>query len=264
MTAVRMRWIGLGLIVVSVAACSRHKEPASPVVATIAGQEIHQDLLDYYVAQRTGANVSAVSPEMKAKLLVDLERLVASAAKGSQAGDPSLKHQIELSKLDLQARAAAEAAGVYAAPTDADLQQAYQSFIASLPANEYHVAHILVPTENMAASVIVQLQGGEEFAQLALEKSVDDSKARGGDLGWIAPGKLPTEFTDAVATLQSGEFTQHPIHTTYGWHVIKLLETRAASPPPFEQVKAQLATNLHQDRYRKFLDDNLKAASSRP
>lgn len=259
-----MRLIGLLLIAVSLAACSRHKEPESPVVATIAGQEIHQDLLDHYVAQRTGANISAVSPEMKAKLLVDLERLVATAAKGAQAADSSLRHQIELSKLDLQARAAAEAAGVYQPATDAELQQAYQGFTQSLPANEYNVAHILVPTENLAANVIVQLQGGEEFAQLALENSVDDSKSRGGDLGWIAPGKLPTEFTDAVATLKPGEFTQKPVHTPYGWHVIRLLQTRPASPPPLEQVKAQLATNLQQDRYRKFLDDSLKSARTGP
>ena len=259
-----MRWIGLALIAVSLTACSRHKEPTSPVVATIAGQEIRQDLLDYYVAQKTGAEASVVAPAMKAELLEDLERLVASAAKGAQAGDPSLKHQIELSKLDLQARAAAEAAGVYAIPTAAELQQAYQAFIQSRPANEYHVAHILVPTENLAAGVIVQLQSGQAFAQLAADKSVDDSKSRGGDLGWIAPGKLPAEFTDAVAALNPGEFTPQPVHTSYGWHVIQLLDTRPSSPPPFEQVKAQLASNLQQDRYRRFLDDNLKAARSNP
>lgn len=259
-----MRWIGLGLIALTLAACSRREEPTSPVVATVAGQEIRQDLLDHYVVQTTGTDISTVSPDMKAKLLVDLERLVATAAKGAQAEDPSLQHQIELATLDLQARAAAEAAGVYAAPTDAELQQAYQAFIQSRPASEYHVAHILVPTENLAAGVIVQLQGGQDFAQLAAEKSVDDSKGRGGDLGWIAPGKLPTEFTDAVATLNSGEFTQQPVHTAYGWHVIQLLETRPSTAPPFEQVKAQLAINLQQDRYRKFLDDNLKAASSTP
>ena len=251
------------LIAVSVAACTRHEESASPVVATIAGREIHQDFLDYYVTRQTGAAVGTVSPEMKGKLLEDLERLEASAEKGAQLADPALRHQIELATLELQAHAAAEVAGVYQPATDAELQRAYQAFIATLPANEYHVAHILVPTESLAANVIVQLQGGLDFAKLADEMSVDDSKARGGDLGWIAPGKLPTEFTDAVAALKPGEFTQQPVHTPYGWHVILLLETRPATPPQFEQVKAQLATNIQQDRYHKFLDDNLRTAISK-
>jgi peptidyl-prolyl cis-trans isomerase C len=257
-----VRLTSLLLIAVSLAACSKQDEPASPVVTTIAGQAIHQDFLDYYISKQTGADISTVSPEMRAKLLEDLKRLVASAAKGAASGDPTLRHAVELAKLDLQARAAAEAAGVTATPSDADLQQAYQAFVTSMPSSEYHVAHILVPTENLAAGVIVQLQGGQDFAQLAADKSVDDSKSRGGDLGWIAPGKLPAEFTDAVAALEPGEFTQQPIHTSYGWHVIQLLETRPFTAPPFEQVRAQLASSLQQDRYKQFLDDNFKATNT--
>jgi len=93
-------------------------------------------------------------------------------------------------------------------------------------------------------------------------ESADDSKSRGGDLGWIAPGKLPAEFTGALRDLKAGQLAPKPVHTIYGWHLIKLIETRVATAPPFDQVKAQLATTLQQERYGKFLAGSLGAAGA--
>jgi peptidyl-prolyl cis-trans isomerase C len=92
--------------------------------------------------------------------------------------------------------------------------------------DDYHVAHILVATQSTADALIAKLQSGAHFATLAREASADESKTRGGDLGWIAPGKLPAEFTDAVRPLEPGLFTAHPLHTAYGWH--KLMQIRPA------------------------------------
>ena len=118
-------------------------------------------------------------------------------------------------------------------------------------------------TENAANLLLVKLQSGTDFAKLARTESADDSRSRGGDFGWIAPGKLPVAFTDAVKSLKPNQTTQKPVHTPYGWHLINLLETRAASAPPFDQVKAQLAANLQQERYQKVLDDSLRNAQVR-
>jgi peptidyl-prolyl cis-trans isomerase C len=116
------------------------------------------------------------------------------------------------------------------------------------------VAHILIGTESSASILITRLQAGQDFAKLAQEQSADDSKSRGGDLIWISPGKLPVEFMVAVQALTVGGFTNKPVHTRYGWHVIKLLETRAGVAPPFDRVKGQLTTNLQQEKYQRFLD----------
>ena len=70
------------------------------------------------------------------------------------------------------------------------------------------------------------------------------------------------DFTNAVQALKTGQSTTHPIHTIYGWHVIKLLETRPAAAPAFEQVKAQLAVDIQQARYKAFLQSTLADASS--
>jgi peptidyl-prolyl cis-trans isomerase C len=117
------------------------------------------------------------------------------------------------------------------------------------------VAHILVANEILANAVIAELGSGDKFADVAAKRSADDSKSKGGDLGWIHPGHLPQQFFAALKSLEPGQYTKVPIHTPYGWHVIRLIATRAANPPPFDQIKAQLSTNLQQDRYRRFLDD---------
>jgi peptidyl-prolyl cis-trans isomerase C len=146
---------------------------------------------------------------------------------------------------------------VFTPPSEADLLAAYEEYKAGLPAQEFHVAHILVATEDTARLLIVELQGGADFSMLASVRSADDSKNLGGDLGWVGPGKLPAEFTDAVAQLKPSQITARPVKTMYGWHIIKLIETRPAVAPQFERVKAQLATNLQQARYKQFLESAL-------
>ena len=244
--------------------CNRHSGEAAspPPVASVAGEPISQDLLNYYVQQKSGAAADKVNPALKASLLQDLEQLKAAAVAEEPKTDTATRDAIELQRLELLAHAGATAAGVYAPPSDAELKSEYARYVGNLPANEFHVAHILVATEPAAQLIITKLQGGADFARVATEQSADDSKVRGGDLGWIAPGKLPVDFANAVQTLKPGQITAHPIHTIYGWHVIKLLETRPAAAPPFEQVKAQLMVNIQQARYKQFLESSLANAKA--
>jgi peptidyl-prolyl cis-trans isomerase C len=243
-------------IVLVLQGCNRHPGGANlaPPVARISGEPISQALFNYYVQQKSGAPADKVDPTLKASLLQDLEQLKAAAVAEQAKADPNTLQALELQRIELLAHAGAVAAGVFASPSDAELKAEYDRFVAKLPANEFKVAHILVATEPAAQVLIVKLQGGADFARLASEQSADDSKVRGGDLGWIALGKLPVDFTNAVQSLKPGQFTAGPVHTPYGWHVIKLLETRPASAPAFDQVKAQLAANLQQARYKQFLE----------
>ena len=153
--------------------------------------------------------------------------------------------------------AAANAGGVNATPTDTQIHEAYQAYVTALPAREYHVAHILVATGIVAQAVIVRLDKGERFDELARQASADDSGARGGDLGWILPGHLPEAFVKAVQTLKVGEYARKPVKTPYGWHVIKLLEARAPNAPPLDEVRAQLIQNIKAKRYQEFLDASI-------
>lgn len=240
------------------AACSGQSSP--PPVATVGGQPISQALFEQYAEEKAGLPLSQLNPVLKESLLNDLKELKAASLAGVKTAGPDLEQELELKRIELLTRHAATAAGVYRTPTEAEFQQAYQEFAASRPAIEYHISHILVATESATALLITRLQGGADFESLARTESTDDSNTRGGDLGWIAPGKLPAAFTDAVMALNPGDYTRQPVHTPYGWHVIRLLETRPAEAPPFEQVKAQLASNIQQERYQQFLDESLRSA----
>jgi peptidyl-prolyl cis-trans isomerase C len=244
--------------VLCVSACAKHA--SAPTDTSSTAKPDPQAFLDYYIMQKTGVAADKVDPQLRASLAHDLEELKAAAAAEAIKADTKTQNAIELQRIELLARAGAAAAGVFAEPSDAELKSEYDRYTASLPAREFHVAHILVATESAAQILITKLQGGADFAQLAREQSADDSKARGGDIGWIAPGKLPVEFTNAVQSLKSGQITARPVHTIYGWHVIKLLESGPATPPPFDQVKAQLAASIQQARYKQFLESAIPNA----
>jgi peptidyl-prolyl cis-trans isomerase C len=241
------------LLTISAHGCGKHGDTQSPAVATVGGKPISQSLFNYFVTQKTGLPAEQVSAAHKAALLEDLKRLTAAAEAGEARPSSDTIQALELQRLEMLAHAAASAAGAFAPPTERELRTEYERFIAELPATQYHVAHILVSTQDAAAALIAKLQAGADFATLAREQSADTTRTQGGDMGWIAPGKLPPPFTDAAQSLKPGEFTRHPVHTIYGWHVIKVLESRAAAVPPFEQVKAQLSANLQQSRYQHFL-----------
>ena len=79
------------------------------------------------------------------------------------------------------------------------------------------------------------------------------SKEKGGDLGWFSPATMVTPFSDAVAGLQKGAVTSTPVQTQFGWHVIKLVDTRAAQPLPYDKVKDGLQKNLQQRNLEKMM-----------
>lgn len=212
------------------------------------------DLLNAYIVEQTDDPASSVTAERRGELQDQLKRLQAVAAEGRDI--PGAAARAEIARLESLANSAAEAAGVFAPPTDAELQQAYLSYLQSLPRSDYHAAHILVASEILANAVIAELDQGKAFAEVARRRSADDTRTNGGDLGWIHPGHLPPEIFEVLVALKPGEYSRMPIHTKYGWHVIRLLDTRAADPKSFEQVKAQLATNLRQERYRTFLEQS--------
>lgn len=110
---------------------------------------------------------------------------------------------------------------------------------------EYRASHILVETREEADALIVELEGGTDFAKLAEEKSTGPSSAVGGDLGWFGEGDLVTPFFDAVVALKPDEVSP-PVQTDFGWHVIKFVESRATEAPEFDAVKGQLADELQQ------------------
>jgi len=135
--------------------------------------------------------------------------------------------------------------------TEAKIRARYDQTVKNAPAREeVHARHILVPTEDEAKAIIAELKKGADFAKLASEKTTDPAgKASGGDLGYFSQNEMVPEFAKAAFALKKGEFTQTPVKTQFGWHVIKVEDRRDGKPPTYEEVAPQIARQMAQELY---------------
>lgn len=146
------------------------------------------------------------------------------------------------------------------AVTDEAVREAYEAqFAEAEPGTEYNASHILVETEEEAQAVAEKVRGGADFATVARENSTGPSGPNGGSLGWFGPGMMVEPFQQAVEALEPGEISD-PVETQFGWHVIKLNETRDAEAPELEEVRAQIETELQQQAVQEFIDARVAEA----
>ncbi len=138
--------------------------------------------------------------------------------------------------------------------TEAEMKAEYDKQKAAMGDKEYNARHILVKTEGEAKDIQAQLAKGGDFAKIAKEKSMDPgSKEKGGDLGWFTPAGMVKPFSDAVVGLKKGDITAAPVQTQFGWHIIKLVDTRAAQVPAYDKVKDNLERGLQQRKLEKMM-----------
>lgn len=129
---------------------------------------------------------------------------------------------------------------------DAEIEAAYDAAFADFESQtEWNAAHILVPEEATAQEIAGQIADGADFAELAQEHSIDGSAASGGSLGWFGPGQMVPVFEEAVAGLEPGDVSE-PVESQFGWHVIRLEDTRESTPPPLEEVRGEIENRLRQ------------------
>jgi peptidyl-prolyl cis-trans isomerase C len=114
------------------------------------------------------------------------------------------------------------------------------------PQTEYNAAHILVADEAKARELKAEIDGGADFAEVAAANSSDGSAANGGDLGWFGAGQMVPEFETAVSALEPGAVSE-PVQTQFGWHLIRLNETRESTAPALEEVRAEIENQLRQE-----------------
>ena len=132
--------------------------------------------------------------------------------------------------------------------SDEELQALYQKEIANL-AEQRRAAHILLEVNDKLsdeqakaklAEVAERLKQGEDFAKLAEEVSQDPGSAsNGGDLGFAGPGVYDPEFEKSLYALKKDEVSA-PVRSSFGWHLIKLLDVQAPEVPSFDSLKAKL------------------------
>jgi peptidyl-prolyl cis-trans isomerase C len=215
---------------------------ADTVVATVNGTDItlgHMIILK----QRLPEQYQQIAPDV----LFDgiLDQLVQQTLLGNSIDTLSKEAQLTLENEDRAVRAA-EALRLLVSDvvTEDAVQEAYERLYGDVePSNEYNASHILVTTEEEAQALVTDLEGGADFAELAKEKSTGPSGPRGGELGWFGSGAMVAPFEEAVVALEVGAVSA-PVQTQFGWHVIKLNETRLKGAPDLEEVRAEVTEDV--------------------
>ncbi len=189
------------------------------------------------------------------------EQLLAEAAKKANIGsEPDVKRELARQQTSTYAKAYAERLAKKDV-SDAALKTAYDEYAKGAGTGEEVCArHILVPTEDEAKGVIADLKKGADFATLAGQKTTDPSgKTAGGDLGCFRKEDMVPEFSDAAFAMKKGDYSQTPVKTQFGYHVIKVEDRRPAKPKTFEEVKPQLTHAVQQHAVDEKVQELIKA-----
>jgi len=231
---------------------------ATPPVAVVNGTPISREAFDDYLkGLLRGKPAADVTPDEKNQVLdqmINMQLIAAQAEKDGLDKDPDVATRLALLRTQIMADAAAQKYVKSNEPSDQELHAAYD---AATDKTEYHASHILVPTKEKAEQLIKKIKGGAKFEDVAKAESTDNSKANGGDLGWFTLARMVKPFGDAVKNLKKDEITQVPVQTQYGWHIIKLQDTRDA---PFDQMKSQLTNGIMQKKFADYIEGLKKTA----
>jgi len=227
-------------------------------IALVNGKPVPKARLDTLLQQATRAG-QPVGPELqqRAKDEIVLREIFAQEAeKKGIAATPDYKGQVELARQTILIRELFEDFKKKNPVSDDDAKAEYDKFKASSTGTEYRARHILVESEDEAKALITQIKGGAKFEDLAKAKSKDPgSGANGGDLDFAKPENYVPEFSAAMVKLKKGEMTEAPVKSQFGWHIIRLDDTREASFPAFEEVKGQIKQRLEQAKLQKYQED---------
>jgi len=235
-----------------------------PVLARVNGTEIRRSdliaFLQQLPAQIQQMPMETLYPQLLDKLVNDV--LLAEAGKKDKlAEDPEVKRRVQKVEDDIIGRTYITRY-LKTAMTEERIKQRYEQFLKERkPEDSVHAFHILVKTEDEAKAIIVQLKGGADFATLAKEKSIDPSaKQNGGDLDWFVKEEMVPEFSEAAFKLQKGQYTEAPVKTQFGYHVILVVDRGPAPAPTFEKVRDELVRQLQSELIEAKLDELRSAA----
>jgi len=261
-------------IAVLIAACGKGQQtppaastPATPAVApvaTINGVPISRTEYEIYLKSLLqGRPTTELTTEQRNQVLdemISMELLSTQGATEELQKDPEVAARLQVLHMRVLADAESQKYLKGKEPSEAELKAEYETAVAAMDKTEYHARHILVPTKEAAEQAIKKIKAGAKFEDVAKAESTDGSKNNGGDLGWFTLTRMAKPFADAVKTLKKGEMTSVPVQTQFGWHVIKLEDTREVAPPPFEQVKQQVINGVIQKKLQAYVEELKKNA----
>jgi peptidyl-prolyl cis-trans isomerase C len=231
-------------------------------VAVVNGKAVPTSRVDAMVKQMVQQGQQD-TPEMRAMIkdeLINREVLAQEADKQGISSRPDIKNQIELARQSIIIRAMVADYMTKHPIKDDELKAEYEKAKTTASSKEFHARHILVEKEDEAKAIIEKLKGGAKFEELAKASKDPGSAEQGGDLGWAPSEAFVKPFSEAMMTLKTGDTTQTPVKTQFGFHIIKLEGIRDAQLPAFDEVKAQIAESVQQRKLQTFQQDLKKKA----
>ncbi|OGS91288.1 MAG: peptidylprolyl isomerase [Gallionellales bacterium GWA2_60_18] len=225
--------------------------------ALVNGVSIPQARIDLRV-KAAAAQGQADSPELRKAIredMINIEVMAQEAVKTGLDKNADVVQQVELAKQSVLVGAFVQDYVKNHPISEDQLKQEYDKLKTKLGNKEYSTRHILVETEAEAKGIIAQLGKKAKFEKLAAKSKDTGSAAQGGSLGWAVPSNFVPEFANALLNLKKGEYTKEPVQSQFGWHVIKLDDTRELKVPSFEEVKPQLQQRLQQQSIKKAIDE---------
>ncbi|QID17519.1 peptidylprolyl isomerase [Nitrogeniibacter mangrovi] len=258
-----MKLFSKTLIAMLIAGFAAQGAMAADTVAKVNGKAIPQAFADALMAEQTakGAPDSKELRDAVREELVRREILFQAAKKAGVDKKPEVQTQVELARQAVILRAYLQDFVKKNEVTDADVRKAYDDMKARLGDTEYNVSHILVDDEAKARALIAKIKGGAKFEDIAKAESTDPgSKEKGGELGWSSPGMYVPAFSEAMTKLKKGEMTSEPVKSNFGYHIIRVNDTRKLDAPEFEKIEPQIKQRLQTQRLENHIMELRKAA----
>jgi peptidyl-prolyl cis-trans isomerase C len=221
----------------------------------VAVPRARQDLL----MQQQGARGMPDNDQTRAMVreeLINREVLFQEAQKSGVGKRPEVQAQLDMARQEVLVSAYIRDWAKNNPVSDADIQKEYERAKAQTGDKEYKARHILVETEEQAKGLIAELKKGGKFDELATKNSKDPGSAqRGGDLDWNVPATYDKQFADAMVKLEKGKYTEVPVRTRFGFHIIQLDDVRPVKFPALTEVRPRISQQITQQK----IDDLVKS-----
>lgn len=233
-------------------------------IAIVNGKPVPKSRVEALTQQliRSGRPVTPEVQDQIKEEVIAREIFMQEAQKMSLDASSEYKDQMELARQTIMIRELFLDFQKKNPVTDEEIKAEYDKFVAGNSGKEFHARHILVEKEDQAKAIIASLKKGAKFEDIAKKQSKDPgSGSKGGDLDWASPSNFVKEFSDAMVALKKGQYTDQPVKTQFGYHIIRLDDVREAQLPKFEDVKAQISQQLQQmkmNNYQQSLRDKAK------
>lgn len=247
----------LTIVSISQVNAASHGKTEDVVIATVNGSKIMKSSLDGYLEilkkQKQG---KATNEQAAIDDLVATEIALQEAKKSDILDRPESKKAISDYTRNILLQTWTKEKIASFKIDDAAIKEAYDERVTALASKEFNARHILVKTEDEAKAVITAASAdGADFAAIAKEKSTGPSGSNGGSLGWFKAQTMVPAFANAVKEMNKGDISKEPVKTQFGYHVIKLEDSRDAKLPTLESLKPQLERVISQKTMLAFMED---------